>query len=460
MIEPLTPNTQAILLLTAPLIVGRSGTSRDLLTLSEYNKLARLLRDRQHQPADLLGPNAPQVLPFCIELFGGERLQTLLGRGFLLSQAVEHWNSRAIWVISRADARYPKRLKSRLKEDAPPLLYGCGDIALLDKGGLAVVGSRHVDDELISYTVNVGRISAEAHRVVVSGGAKGIDRAAMSGALLAHGVVVGVMADSLERAALSRENREPLMAGRLALVSPYDPVAGFNVGHAMQRNKVVYALADASLVVTSDFEKGGTWAGALEQLSKFRFGPLFVRNGAKMTKGNSALLQRGGQPWPEPKNGSELEQAITNAMASPPITAKQATLPFGTTEECRTDPPKPAQVQLSAAKQETVATGLPHSLHSGTRLLDVVREIVQAEMVEPRTEQEVAALLDVTRTQAKAWIKQLVEGNTLQRIGNGSPARYCVVRRQTTEHLLAGDAMLKGHHLPLEHSSALDMSDL
>jgi len=49
-----------------------------------------------------------------------------------------------------ADASYPKRLKTRLKEDAPPVLYGCGDVALLENGGLAVVGSRHVDDELIN----------------------------------------------------------------------------------------------------------------------------------------------------------------------------------------------------------------------------------------------------------------------------------------------------------------------
>ncbi len=87
------------------------------------------------------------------------------------------------------------------------------------------------------------------------------------------------MADSLERAALARDNREPLMEGRLVLISPYDPAAGFNVGHAMQRNKVVYALADAGLVVTSDFEKGGTWTGAIEQLERLHFVPVFVRNG-------------------------------------------------------------------------------------------------------------------------------------------------------------------------------------
>ncbi len=238
MIEPLTPNTQAILLLTAPLIAGHGESSREMLTLSEYNRLTRILREKQKQPADLIGPDAQDLIELCAQPFGRTRFDALLGRGFLLGQAVEQWNARAIWVISRADSRYPKRLKARLKEDAPPLLYGCGEIGLLEQGGLAVVGSRHVDDELISFTENVGRLTAKAHRPVISGGAKGIDRAAMQGALLADGNVAGVMADSLERAALARDNREPLMECRLVLISPYDPAAGFNVGHAMQRNKV------------------------------------------------------------------------------------------------------------------------------------------------------------------------------------------------------------------------------
>ena len=38
-------------------------------------------------------------------------------------------------------------------------------------------------------------------------------------------------------------------AGRLVLVSSYDPSARFNVGHAMQRNKAIYALAEAALIV-------------------------------------------------------------------------------------------------------------------------------------------------------------------------------------------------------------------
>ena len=56
------------------------------------------------------------------------------------------------------------------------------------------------------------------------------------------------------------------------------PRAGFNVGHAMQRNKLIYALADAALVVSADFNKGGTWAGAIEQLEQLNYVPVYVRS--------------------------------------------------------------------------------------------------------------------------------------------------------------------------------------
>ena len=50
-------------------------------------------------------------------------------------------------------------------------------------------------------------------------------------------------------------NRQALQEERLVLISACDPKSGFNVGNAMQRNKYIYALSDAALVVNSDFKK-------------------------------------------------------------------------------------------------------------------------------------------------------------------------------------------------------------
>ena len=314
MTQVISRNAQAILLLIAPLIVGRNTESPELLTPGEYKRLARHLREMQRQPADLVEGEAADLLRACGSVVDEGRLQRLLERGFLLGQAIERWQTRAIWVISRADADYPRRLKTRLREDAPAVLYGCGDAGLLEAGGLAVVGSRHVDEALIEYTMQVGHLAARAGSALVSGGAKGIDQAAMRGALEAGGRVCGVLADSLEKTAMNREHRSLLIEGQLVLVSPYDPGAGFNVGNAMQRNKLIYALADAALVVSSDLGKGGTWAGATEQLNKLRLVPIYVRAAGVESEGLKALQGKGAMPWPEPQDAGAME-AILEAPA-------------------------------------------------------------------------------------------------------------------------------------------------
>jgi DNA processing protein len=414
MTATLSENSQAILLLTAPLVAGRKDPSSELLSLSEYNRLTRMLRQKQLQPADLLRPGAGDILASIASHFGRERIDHLLGRGFLLSQAVERWSARAIWVVSRADAMYPHRLKSRLREDAPPVLYGCGDAALLEGGGLAVVGSRHIDEALTAYTEELGRIVAGAKRSLVSGAARGIDRAAMHGALKAGGTVIGVMADSLERAALAGDNRGPLIDGQLVFISPYDPAAGFNVGHAMQRNKAIYALADAALIVTSDFEKGGTWMGAIEQLDRLHFVPIFVRNGTAAGPGNSALLQRGARAWPEPQTSEELEQTLNSTSKELTAEPRQEKLALRAREET-----------ASVAPDQSLSDAPDKSSSPADRLFQVVELILVRELTGPRADVEVAKLLGVSKTQAKIWLQQLVKRGLLEKLTK--PLRYRAV---------------------------------
>jgi predicted Rossmann fold nucleotide-binding protein DprA/Smf involved in DNA uptake len=264
----------------------------------------------------LLDSKAEEILNKCVGIAEVSRIKELLARAFLLSQAIETWTARGIWVVSRADTEYPKRLKARLKEESPPILYGCGDLQLLETGGLAVVGSRQVDAQLLEFTQKVGALTAESQRTLISGGARGIDVAAMRGASLAGGNVVGVLADDLERAVLARDHREGLLDKKLVFISPFDPAAGFNVGNAMQRNKIVYALADAALIVTSDFEKGGTWAGAVEQLERHGFVPVFVRTGSDAGKGIEALRQKGALVWPNPHDPASLQAAMAVRVSS------------------------------------------------------------------------------------------------------------------------------------------------
>lgn len=478
----LSPNTKAILLLTAPLILGRNAAPPDLLTLGEYNRLAGQLHEINRQPADLLSPSTVELLRTQrpeIDENSLQRLQRLLGRGFLLSQVIEHWQSRAIWVISRADADYPARLKERLRpEHRPPVLYGCGELNLLETGGLAVVGSRDVDIELVNYTVSVAGSAARAGKTVVSGGARGIDQAAMRGALEAGGKVIGVLADSLERTTMSREHRNFLLDGRLTLISPYDPSAGFNVGNAMQRNKLIYALADASLVVSSDINKGGTWAGATEQLNRLQSGPMFVRQTGTPSEGLDALRKRGALPWPDPQDRNSFDKAFNSTLLDHatvpqdglPLFANDGpldmlpvstSLPENLTEsnasgesgptadsELMAQPieqgPDPLESGTQEFRNEPEVTGLaPKTVSSPADILfATVREILRLLLKIPKKDTEIAEELGVTNSQAKAWLQRLVDEGIIEK--QKKPACY-VIKKETSaqQPALFDQAMLR-----------------
>ena len=387
----LSANTQAILLLTAPLIVGRARSPVNPLSAGEYRRFARCLRELRREPADLLDSDVGEILKEChLDLDSG-RLERLLGRGFLLSQALERWRARAIWVVSRADAEYPRCFKKRVGENAPPVLYGCGDAGILDSGGLAVVGSRNVNDVLIEYTEAVGRLTAAAGHTIVSGGARGIDQAAMRGALDGGGRAIGVMADSLEKAVVRREYRDALIGGRLVLICPYDPASRFQVGHAMQRNKLIYALASAALAVNSDFQKGGTWAGAVEQLNNLKFVPVYVRAEGKTVRGLDALRERGAMPWPVPRTPEDLREILDGSVNGSSHGPSGEQKPLAQ-DRLDTAPIAPNEEHAAAAATSGLP-GTPDSTPADALLAKVMELVERMEM--PATEAEVAERLQV-----------------------------------------------------------------
>ena len=219
------------------------------------------------------------------------------------SRSIEALFSRGMWAVTRMDELYPARLRDTLKHQAPTVLFGAGDPALLRRGGVAVIGSRNIDELGAAFAKEVGRKAVAAKLPVVSGGARGTDRLAMEGAIESGGVAFGVLADSLERTIRQPDLRQLLLDSQLVLLTPYAPTAGFSVGGAMGRNKVIYGLADFAVVVSSDFQTGGTWAGATEAL-KAGWCPVFVRDGANVPKGNRELQKLGATPL----SADELQQ--------------------------------------------------------------------------------------------------------------------------------------------------------
>jgi predicted Rossmann fold nucleotide-binding protein DprA/Smf involved in DNA uptake len=297
-----SPGAQVALMLTS-----RLGQAQDegveLLRQSEFVTLARWLKEQNLSFEALLEVD-PATLGQTV--LDSERLGGLLGRGMAAAISIERWSGAGIWVIGWDDERYPGRYKERLKGNAPPVLFGVGDPGLLSQGGLCIVGSRRLDEPALGLTQEVGGLCARQGIQVISGGAKGADAAAMHACLQHGGSVVGVLADSLARAAVGADTRDWIRDGCLTLISPFDPAAHFIVHNAMGRNKLLYTLADWALVTHSAYKEGGTWTGAKENLSK-RWVPLFVANGPDVPEGNRQLVKAGGIPFGAAGEVSELD---------------------------------------------------------------------------------------------------------------------------------------------------------
>lgn len=234
------------------------------LTNSEFAEVRRGLGSPVQEAA---AAALDRSSPLLVQGLDPDRLNALLDRGLGVFHQLERWIQAGIWAVSWADPDYPLRFK-QLKQRAPMLLFGCGNPHAFEGSALACVGSRNASPERLSLAAQAGRACSEKGITLVSGGAKGVDSQAMAGALDGSGRSVGVLADSLLRESTRKPYRDALLEGRLCLVSEVHPEARFEVGNAMARNRLVYACADAALVVECEPNKGGTWAGALDALKE------------------------------------------------------------------------------------------------------------------------------------------------------------------------------------------------
>ncbi len=291
-------NTLATMLCTVTL--GRADRAPPLTAL-QWHSLATWLTKQDREPSNLLDGEARWILADWqkSELYVKKSLQVLLDRHAAMEEAIARWQNAGLTILARDGEWYPKRLNDRLKHKAPPVLFACGNFELLDKGGLAVVGSRGASTVDLEFACALGRRAAEEDFVLVSGGARGVDQYAMRGALEARGEVAGVLPVDIGKAPNRSGYREYLEEDRLVLVSPNSPEAGWAPGLAMGRNRYIYCLSDASVVVASAQGRGGTWGGAKENLRK-NWTPLWVRRSDTRGSGNDDLVRTGGSWLPDP----------------------------------------------------------------------------------------------------------------------------------------------------------------
>ena len=172
-----------------------------------------------------------------------------------------------IRLLTLSDAAYPGRLKNIY--DPPALLYCKGRLPLLDDLlCVAVVGTRDCTPYGVACAEKLGFGLASGGAAVVSGLAKGIDAAAIRGALRAGGVTVGVVGNGLDvyYPYESRYLYEDVASAGI-LLSEYPPGTEPASGHFPVRNRIISGLSLAALVVEAPEKSGAliTAATALEQ---------------------------------------------------------------------------------------------------------------------------------------------------------------------------------------------------
>jgi DNA processing protein len=225
--------------------------------------------------------------------------EKLVAQSFLVAQ-LQHEHIHLISVLNPA---YPSLLKSSLgRSHIPPVLFFMGDLELLARQTIAIIGSRNASESSLAFTRMVAQYLSQQGANVISGNARGVDRTAYEGATSTNdGYTTLVLPHGIHKLSKTqmRDLQPRIEAGNVLLLSQFHPDAQWVVSRAMERNNVVTGLAQVVIVAESD-SKGGTWEGANGALKQGR--RVYVRQSDDVTLllGNGLLLEKGCHPlaWP------------------------------------------------------------------------------------------------------------------------------------------------------------------
>lgn len=263
----MTPGEKGFLLLSSTLgnPERKPLSSAQLRTLSQRATLMpRPKEDRDLEMTDLLALGYDEAM--------ARRILALLYEEDLLEYYLRRSVRAGCVPITRVSDDYPARLRQRLGEESPGVLWAKGDASILTRPCVALVGSRDIRPENRRFAREAGRQAAQQGYVLISGNARGSDRMAQDACLAAGGQVISVVADELEKQPV-REN--VLYLSEEGFDSP------FTSPRALSRNRVIHALGEKTLVAQCSLAAGGTWSGTVQNL-RHGWSPVFCfRDGSK-----------------------------------------------------------------------------------------------------------------------------------------------------------------------------------
>ena len=166
-------------------------------------------------------------------------------------------------------------LRQRLGPDSPGTLWARGDLSLLNTPAVSLVGCRELQGENHAFAQAVGLHAAAHGLTLVSGNARGADRAAQESCLAAGGNVISIVADELWK--------HPGKA-HILYISEEDYDSSFTAQRALSRNRCIHTMGQMVFVAQSNLQKGGTWDGTAKNL-RFGWSPVACfRDGSEASK--------------------------------------------------------------------------------------------------------------------------------------------------------------------------------
>ena len=270
---------RGFLLLTSPL----GDPLRKPLTVAQFRSLAAKAREME-MPVEERDLTHGDLLKLGYDRDSAYRILHLLSQEDLLEYYLRRCKKAGCGVISRIGEDYPGVLRQKLDPDSPATLWVKGDLSLLHKPAIALVGSRDIAPENRSFAWEVGTQAARQGYVLVSGNARGADRIAQTACLRAGGQVIVVVADELEKQ-VPEQN--------CLYISEDGFDLPFSAQRALSRNRVIHALAEKTFVAQCTSGAGGTWDGTVKNLAK-GLSPVFCFQDG--SDGASQLIQLGAQP--------------------------------------------------------------------------------------------------------------------------------------------------------------------
>jgi DNA processing protein len=209
-------------------------------------------------------------------------------------QAIQASSRKGIWILSVFDEEYPHLLKQIF--DPPAILYGCGNVEVLRRPSIAVVGSRRCSVYGKEVIRMITREISSLGLSVVSGMARGVDSQAHLGALQGGGTTVAVLGSGVD-VIYPRENRRLYreILGRGCVISEF-PCGSFPAPKNFPvRNRIISGLCYGTLITEAAEFSGSliTARLALEQNRELWAVPGNIMNAGSY--GPNHLIQPGAQ---------------------------------------------------------------------------------------------------------------------------------------------------------------------